>query len=425
MRVPASRHGWGRDGAVVGLVGAGHFFRHFYMLVLPPLFPILKAEFGVSYTALGGILTAYSIASGGTQYPMGVLVDRLGARGPLIGGLVLMSVAFGLMSFTESFVAILALAFCGGLGNSVFHPANYTILGAAIGPTRLGRAFAIHSFSGQMGWVAAPPLVIFLTALWGWRAAIGLVALLGLATALLLFKERRRLVGGGAARRDRDIRETAAAPVPASVRGASGLSLLLTPAILLMFVFFATAAGVQVGIQSFTPAALGELFGTPLVTANGALTGFLAGGAGGILIGGLVADRVRRLDLVALVGFGTAAAAMCLTALVALPVPVLIAVFAFAGLMIGMVAPSRDLLVRNIAPPGTSGRVFGFVSTGLDVGGGLSPLLFGWILDQGWTAAMFFTAAALMMVSIASSIAASRVRRPPAAAPTAAAAVAK
>ena len=192
---------------------------------------------------------------------------------------------------------------------------------------------------------------------------------------------------------------------------------LLAPAILLMFVFFVTTSGVQNGLQSFTPTALGELFGTPLVAANGALTGYLAGGAAGILLGGLVADRVRRLDLVALVGFGAAALAMCLTALVVLPVPVLIAVFVFAGLMIGMVAPSRDLMVRNVAPPGTSGRVFGFVSTGLDVGGGLSPLLFGWILDQGWPAAMFFMAAALMMVSIAASIAANRVRRPAAAAP--------
>ena len=164
----SSRDSWARDGAVVGLVGSGHFFSHFYMLVLPPLFPILKAEFGVSYTALGGIITVYSIASGGAQYPMGVLVDRLGARGLLIGGLVLMSTAFGLISFTDSFVAVLVLVFLGGLGNSVFHPANYTILGAAIPPERLGRAFAVHTFAGQMGWGAAPPLGIFLTPGWDW-----------------------------------------------------------------------------------------------------------------------------------------------------------------------------------------------------------------------------------------------------------------
>ena len=407
----AAREGWGRDGAVIGLVGTGHFFSHFYMLVLPPLFPILKAEFGVSYTALGAIFTAYSIASGGAQYPMGVLVDRLGARYLLIGGLVLMSTAFGLMSLTGSYAAILVLAFLGGLGNSVFHPADYTILGAAIAPERLGRAYAIHTFAGQMGWVAAPPLVIFLTAIFDWRAAIGLVALLGLAAALLLLLQRHRLEGGGGAPGG------AAAAARGAGSGAIGLSLLASPAILLMFVFFVTTAGVQTGIQSFTPTGLQELFGTPLVSANAALTGFLAGGAGGVLVGGIVADRLRRIDLVAAVGFTAGAASMGVAALVPLPVTALVAVFAFAGLMIGMIAPSRDLLVRAIAPPGASGRVFGFVSTGLDVGGALSPLLFGWILDQGWPATMFVAAAALMMVALAAGIAASHVRRPAAARP--------
>ncbi len=401
--------GWGRDGGTLGLICSGHFFSHFYMLVLPPLFPILKAEFGVSYTALGAILAAFSLASGGAQYPMGVLVDRLGARYLLIGGLVLMSVSLGLMSLTGSYAALLVLAFLGGLGNSIFHPADYTIMGAVIAPGRLGRAFGIHTFSGQMGWVAAPPAMIFLVSLTDWRSALGIIALFGFAAALLLFVRRGLLEGGGRAA------EAAAGTPPDGAdrsRPAPGLALLLSAPILLMFVFFVTQAGVQIGVQSFTPTALGELFGTPLVSANAALTGYLMGGAGGVLLGGVIADRLGRMELVTTVGYTASGAALCVVALVALPVPLLIAVFVFAGLMLGIIAPSRDLLVRAIAPKGASGRVFGFVSTGLDVGGGLVPLLFGWILDQGAPAVMFVAAAAMMMVSLAAGLAAARYRRP-------------
>jgi len=400
----------GGDGIVIGLVSGAHLFSHFYMLVLPPLFPLLKQEFGVSYAQLGGIFTAFSIASGGTQYLMGVLVDRFGARYLLVAGLTVVAVSFGLMSLTHSYLALLALALCAGFGNAVFHPADYTILAATVRPERLGRAFGVHTFSGQIGWAIAPSLVLALTALWNWRWAVAAVSLLGIGMALLLLVNRGRL-------RDRPAEAPAARP--AGGVPALGIGLLLSAPVLLMFVFYTATASIQIGLQSFTPTALIALFGVPLITATAALTGFLVGSASGVLAGGFVADRLHRLDLVAAIGFTAAAASVCVAALVPLPPVLQVAIFAFTGFMLGMIAPSRDLLVRNIAPPGASGKVFGFVSTGLDVGGASAPLAFGWILDQGRPTLMFFAAAAIMMVTMITGLAASRVGRP-AASPVAA-----
>ena len=398
--VERGRHG---DRRVVGLVCAAHFFSHFYILALPPLFPILKTELGLSYIELGGLFTAFSVASGVAQYPMGVLVDRIGARVVLISGLALLAGAIAMMSLADGYAPLLGFAFLAGLGNSVFHPADYTILGASVRPERWGRAFGIHTFSGYAGWAAAPPLVAYLAGLWSWQTALLVLGSAGLVMAAILaanfhvLQEER--VGG---QHDQD----------PSRRGVVGdLKTVLAPAIVLMFLFNVVATSTTVGMPSFTPAALSALFDTPLVSASAVLTAFMAGSAGGVLVGGFVADRVRRLDLVALVGFAAAAAAICLVATVAMPFPALLAVFAFAGFMIGVIMPSRDLMIRSITPPGASGKIFGFVSIGLDVGGALAPLLFGWILDQGAPRAMFFIGAGFMLVSLLIAVAASNVGR--------------
>jgi FSR family fosmidomycin resistance protein-like MFS transporter len=402
----------GRDLSVIGLVCGGHLFSHFYMLTLPPLFPVLKTELGVSYTALGGLLTAFSLASGSAQYPMGILVDRFGARYILIGGLSLLASAFALMSLAPGYDVLLALAFVAGFGNSVFHPADYSIIGASVNPARLGRAYSIHTFSGHIGWSAAPPVMVFLTALWSWRAALAVVGILGLMMALTLFLGRRRFASDLA-----HAHAPAAAPRAQTPTGkvgtgkAGALSVLTAPPVLLMFFFFMMTSAILIALPSFTPASLTTLFGTPLVDANAALTAFLVGGAIGVLTGGLVADRLRRLDLIAALGFCAAAVAVVLVGNVAMSVVPLAAVFAFAGFMLGIISPSRDLLVRAITPPGASGKVFGFVSVGLDVGGVLAPLIFGFIIDRGWPAGVFLIAAALMMLALLAALGASQFAR--------------
>jgi MFS family permease len=194
--------------------------------------------------------------------------------------------------------------------------------------------------------------------------------------------------------------------------------MLLALPILMMFLFYMATSAITVGMASFTPSALSALFETPLVSANAALTALLFGGAAGVLSGGWVADKLRRFDLIAAIGFIAGTCAMCLVAFVALPVVGLVIAFGFSGFMVGIVSPSRDLMVRAVTPPGASGKVFGFVSVGLDVGGAAAPLMYGWILDQGAPAGVFLAAAAMMMLSLLAALAAARSRaRTPAASP--------
>ena len=389
------------DAGVIGLVATGHFFSHFYMLVLPPLFPLLRTELGVSYTALGTILAAFSIASGAAQLPVGALVDRFGARFILIGGLILLAGSVGLMGQFSSYGAILILAFLAGLGNSAFHPADYTILGASVGGQRMGRAFSIHTFAGHIGWVAAPTTMVFLTNLVGWRWALTVAGAVGLVAAVVLISQQHRLVGGG--RRPERVGGRSSPRRP-----SAGFRVVLSPAITLLFVFFMFSAAITLGIQGFSPTALNAIYGMTLVSANAVLTGFLVGGASGVLVGGVVADRFERFDLITGVGFVAAGGAMLAMAAVEMTMPALIAVFAFAGFMLGMIAPSRDMMVRAASPPGASGRVFGFVSSGLDVGAAISPVLFGWILDNDMPRGIFLAGAVMMAITLAAALAAGR-----------------
>ncbi len=390
------------DVRVIGVIATGHFFGHFYMLVLPPLFPILKSEFGVSYTALGALVTAFALASGLLQLPVGFAVDRIGGRSVLIGGLAVMAGAIALMGFSTAYWSLLLLAFVAGLGNSVLHPADYSILSGSIDGSRLGRAFGIHSFAGNVGWAAAPPVMIALATLWHWRLALSVVGALGLAVALVMFSQRRHL--GDDSRR-------ASAGVAAAARGTApgAFALLFSPPILLLFFFFVAIAMVMAGIQSFSVTALVHLHGIPLTAANAALTGFLVAGAVGVLVGGVIADRTERYDVVATVGFGVAATMFVLVGTIEMAVAWTVAGFALAGLMQGIIWPSRDMMVRSLTPRGSSGKVFGFVSSGLDLGGAVAPLLFGWIIDQGAPEGIFLLTALFMLTSIAAALGAARL----------------
>jgi MFS family permease len=394
------------------VIATGHFFSHFYMLVLPPLFPILKSEFGVSYTALGALITAFALASGLLQLPVGFVVDRIGARFVLIGGLAVMAGGIALMGFSTTYWSLLLLAFVAGLGNSVFHPADYSILSGSVDGSRLGRAFGIHTFAGNAGWAAAPPVMIALATLWHWRLALTVVGALGLAVALMMFSQRHYL-GDDSRRAGPDVAPVAA-PASAETAGETArgaFALLFSPPILLLFFFFVFTAMVMAGIRSFSVTALVHLQGIPLTAANAALTGFLVAGAVGVLVGGVIADRTDRYDVVATVGFGVAATMFVLIGSTEVAVAWTVAGFALAGLMQGIIWPSRDMMVRSLTPRGSSGKVFGFVSSGLDVGGALAPLLFGWIIDQGAPKGIFLLTALFMLTSLAAAVGAARLAR--------------
>lgn len=366
-----------RDATVIGLVSGGHFFSHFYSLLLPPLFPLLREDLGVSYAALGLVMASFSIASGIGQTPVGFLVDRVGARGLLVAGLATQGIAVVLAGLTGSYWALVVLFGVAGLGNTVYHPADYSILSASIHPSRLGRAFSVHTFSGNVGWATAPVVMVALTALWNWRAALVIAGVFGIAAAFVLWSQSGAL-------KDEKASDAAPEPVGAPERKAtqSGLGLLFSPPILLAFLFFFLLAIGIGGVRTFSVAAFVAIYDMPLATANGALTGFLIGSAVGILAGGVLADRYGNPGRIAAIGFIVSAALLMFVGAPSLSVAVLVAILTAAGFMSGMVQPSRDLLVRSVTPPGSIGKVFGFVSTGISIGTALMPVLFGWIMDN-------------------------------------------
>ncbi|HET6519389.1 MAG TPA: MFS transporter, partial [Geminicoccaceae bacterium] len=368
----------------------GHFFSHFYYLVLPPLFPLLRGEYGVSYTALGAALAAFNVTTALTQAPVGFLVDRYGARGILIGGLALFSLAIGLVGVFPSYWALIALMVLAGLGNSVFHPADYAILSSAVDQGRMGRAFSIHTFGGYLGFAAGPVTVVFLTQAFGWRAALIAVAAVGLAVALVMLLSGDLLRDDPGRRRVRQDRGKTAADI----------RLLLSPPVLMSLLFFVMISLTNGGFTAFSVSALETLYRVPLVEANAPLTAYLFAGAAGVLAGGVVADRTTRHHWVVAACFLVMAVAVVPVARFSPPLPVVTALFAVAGFVSGVVAPPRDMMVRAVTPPGASGKVFGFVTTGFNIGGIVAPPVFGLALDLGDPRLVFWLVAALSLLTL-------------------------
>ena len=164
-----SRRGSAR---AVAVVSTAHFASHFYMLLLPPLFPLLREVYGVGYTELGFAISAFSIATACTQAPVGFAVDRFGARRILVAGLLLEAVAFALIGFIPVYGALVALMAVAGVANSVYHPADYSLLNASVDPRRMGRAFSFHTSAGMLGYAVGPVSMVYLMTLTDWRTAL-------------------------------------------------------------------------------------------------------------------------------------------------------------------------------------------------------------------------------------------------------------
>jgi len=392
------------DIEVMGLVGTGHAFSHFVLLTLPPLFPLLKADLGLSYFQLGSILTMASLASGTTQLAFGFLVDRFGAVPILLAGIAFQGTAIFGLGLAPAYAVMLALALMIGLGNATYHPADYAILAARISEKRVGRAFAVHNFTGYVGWSLAPVVMAFLAGHLGWQAALMIAGSGGLAIALLLLAQRRRL--DDAAQRAQRLARRAAGG-----SAGSSFAVLLSLPVLLCFGYFMLTATAIGGLNSFAISAFTTLYGMPIETASGTVTLFFVGSALGVLTGGVLADRTARHDLVALSGLAGSALFMLLLTQ-DLSVLGAMAAMGLAGFCNGVVTPSRDMLVRAAAPAGQTGKVFGMVSTGLDIGGMITPLIFGALMDHDLPRFVFVASAIATMLAGVTALA---TRRRPAA----------
>jgi MFS family permease len=380
-----------QDAKVIGLVSAGHFFSHFYMLLLPPLFPLLREIYGVGYTELGFAIAAFSVTTGLTQVPVGFLVDRYGARNILIAGIYLEALAVALIGVFPYYGALLALMVLAGLANAVYHPADYAILNASVNQQRMGRAFSIHTFAGYLGDALAPVTILFLATLANWRVGLVVCGIAGAITATLMLFHSVVL---------RDVGEHAGAKGHSKTAGRSGLALLFSAPILMGLLFFVCISLAGRGVNGFSVATLNALYDTPLETAAIVLSAFLFASPVGVLIGGWIADRVSRHDIVAALCFVVSGLAIFTVAAVEMALPAIAGLFAIAGFCSGLVAPSRDMMIRSVTPPGEMGKVFGFVSTGFNIGGIIGPILFGYLLDHTDPRLVFWTVAGVSVLTV-------------------------
>ena len=387
---------------IIGLVSTGHFFSHFYLLLLPPLFPVLREQFGVGFTELGLALTTFSIATALTQVPSGYIVDRYGARRLLTAGLLLESAVIagiGLFTTFSAFIVLLAIA---GVANSVYHPANYSILTSAVDKSRMGRAFSIHTFSGYLGEAVAPATVLTLMLWLDWHIAMVVCGIGGGIVAVIMAFNSALLDEVSPARKDQ--REH-------FVHG--GFRLLISLPLLMGLLFFIGIALTGRGITGFGVSALTELHNVSLASAGVLLSCYLFAMPIGVLVGGWAADHTSRHGRFAAMCFIVVAVSMFAVAAVPMPLLATGMMFGAAGLFSGMVAPSRDMLIRSITPPGEAGKVFGFVSTGYNIGGILGPPLFGYLLDHYTPRSLFWVVAvAALMTMMTVLFASGRQLRP-------------
>ncbi len=377
-----------RDAEVIGLIGLAHGTSHFFQLLLPPLFPWLMKDFSLSYTRVGLLMTTFFVISGIGQALAGFVVDRVGAFRVLMFGVASLAIAGLVLSIASSYPMLMLTAALAGCGNSIFHPADFTILNHRVGQPRLGHAFSMHGLGGNLGWAAAPVFMAGLSTIVGWHTA-GLAAALVAATVLAFLWLRRRTL--------MDPEEEGAVAQVHSAAAASGrFAFLSSSAVWLSFAFFLVTTMAFGILQNYAPAILSHVYGVSLVMANGGLTAYLLGSGGGMIIGGFLAERGDRLVAAAL---GFAALMSVILASGAMPQLALWPLMVAMGFGVGMAGPGRDLLVRRAATSrfgrSSFGRVYGFVYSGLDTGQALSPVLFGPLLDAGHFRQALFAVAVL------------------------------
>lgn len=376
---------WRQDIPIIGTIGLAHAGSHFCHLILPPLFPFIVADIGLTYVQLGLVMSVFFAVSGLLQVIAGFCVDRLGADRILGAGLTLLGIGALVAATANGFEQMLLGAVLLGIGNSVFHPADYAILGYHVSSGRLGRAFSIHTIGGSIGWATAPPLMTLIAFSFDWRVALIVASTAGFGLALLILLMRDKL------------------SIPQTTKSNDrriDLSFLRERPVLMCFLFFTLQAFVIMSLQSFLPVALNDLFSVSMTTAALMLSGFLLGTSAGTLLGGIVADRNINQEFAIILGYGLSGVCLFLIGTITMPHWALFVMLALAGAFKGFTTPSRDLLIRSVAGPARVGSVFGVVYSGLDLGGTIAPYATALLFDAEQPGWFFPMLAAMTMMTI-------------------------
>lgn len=390
-----------QDASLIGLIGIAHLCSHFSQLLLPPLFPWLKEAFNTSYAELGFLMTIFFVVSCTVQTLSGFWVDRYGPRPVLYAGMGLLALAaFGFAAST-SYAMLMAFAVVAGLGNGVFHPVDYTLINRKVSAPRLGHAYSVHGVSGNLGWAAAPALLVPLTLLYSWRVALVAAGVLVLAVLLLCIWQGRRLA----------LAPAAPARAAADAPGEGRLDFLRIPAVWMCFAFFFVFAVALSVVQAFAPEAARQLHAVPLTLVAVCLTAYMVASASGMLVGGFLATDPARSERVVGTGFAVAAGISLLLGLAPLPALAVPVLFACMGFAAGFAGPSRDLLIKRSTPENASGRVYGVVYSGLDIGQAVSPLIFGLLMDQQAWRTLFVGLALVQLTLVVTALRVRRTRR--------------
>ena len=380
-----------QDASVIGLVGLAHASSHFSHLLLPLMFPIFIKEFGFSYSELGLLMSVFFVVSGLGQASAGFLVDRRGARPVLFGALALILLACVVAAFATGYAGLVLVAVLAGLGNASFHPVDFTIMNQRVSPGRLGYAFSAHGITGNLGWAGATVFFATITSLTNWRTAYMAAALMYGAILLLMVLQRDKL-------------STTVAVRAGGEKAEHDLAFMKLPVVWWCFGFFLLSTMTLAVVQSFSVSLLDAMYGVSFEAATMTLTAYMLCGALGMLVGGYVAARALNSDRVVALCMTAAAVLVALCGTGLLGATGTMVVLAATGLAIGIGGPSRDMMIKKATPKGSTGRVYGMVYSGLDVGFAISPVLFGMFMDRGWFSLTFYGAALVLLLSVGAAL---------------------
>lgn len=396
-----------RDAGVIGLVGLAHLVSHFSHLMLPPLFPWLREAFGASYTELGLLVSLFFVVSGISQASSGFLVDRHGPRPVLFGGLALIAAAAFVMAAAPRWEVLAIGSMLAGLGNGVFHPVDYTLLNQKVSSTRLGHAYSAHGVSGSLGWAVAPLVLVPLAIATSWRVALVGAGLLALGVLGLLWVQRERLSVP-----PHMPRPSASSTTEATPSRRLAFDFMRLPVVWMCFAYFLVSSTVLGAVQSFAPEAARQIHAVPVSVAALCLSVYMFSNAGGLVVGGFLAadpDRTERVVVIALIAAACVALALSAAPVQALGVLVL---FGAMGFLMGCASPSRDVIIKGATPANASGRVYGVVYSGMDIGQALAPVLFGLLMDRQAYQGVWWAMVVLQAGLILTAVRVSRMRRP-------------